>query len=336
MGIVSRVVVTGAAGNLGRRIVAAAREAGLEVTAMVRGRVPPDWEGDPGVAVVVRDLASGDLAEVFAGASAVIHAAAGQGDDAAHARDTIESTRAVVAATPPGTRLVLVSSFSVYAVAGMPDGATLDETSPTEPDAAARDAYARAKLGQERIAVAAAQTGGCDLWILRPGAIFGPGRTWTARLGWKKGGQVVCPGGDARVPAIHADHAAAALVAAATAPDLGWPDDLPVLEGQGRIRVINLVDPDPPTQREWLEAIGHARMMALPRRAMMRVAGLLDLGAGVSPRFGRLLPGSLGEAVLAARFKPLRYSTARAEDRLGHRPGRDFATAMRASREGKA
>lgn len=330
----SRIVVTGAAGHLGRRIVASARAAGHEVTALVRGAPPPDWDGDEGVTVVVRDLVEADLSEVFEGARAVIHAAAGQGDDAAHARDTLKATRAVVGATGQETRLVLVSSFSVYAVAGMPDGATLDETSPVEPDGLARDAYARAKIAQERIAVAAAQKDGCDLWILRPGAIYGPGRTWTARLGWQKAGRVICPGGDARVPAIHVDHAATALVAAAAAEDRGWPDDLPVLRGAGRIRIVNLVDPDPPTQRDWLRAAGHDRIVTLPRRALMRGGSLLGLAGALWPGLGRRLPRALGEPVLAARFKPLRYSTARAEDRLGHRPDAGFAQAMRASRDG--
>ena len=330
----SRIVVTGAAGHLGRRIVAAARAAGHEVTALVRGSGRAEWDGDEGVTVVVRDLVDADLSEVFEGARAVIHAAAGQGADAAHARDTLAATRAVVAATGQETRLVLVSSFSVYAVAGMPDGSTLDETSPVEADAMGRDAYARAKLGQERLAIAAAQTGGCDLWILRPGAIYGPGRTWTARLGWQKAGRAICPGGDALVPAINVDHAATALVAAATAQDRGWPDDLPVLRGQGRIRIVNLVDPDPPTQRDWLHAAGHTRVVTLPRRALMRAGGLLGLAGALWPGLGRRLPRALGEPVLAARFKPLRYSTARVEDRLGHRPETSFGQAMQASREG--
>ncbi|PZX13451.1 UDP-glucose 4-epimerase [Palleronia aestuarii] len=330
----SRIVVTGAGGFLGQALVAAAREAGHAVTALSRGEGPPAWAEDAGIAAHRADLAAGsDLKESFAGADAVIHAAAGRGDDAAHARDTRAATEAVVAAMPPGARLVLVSSFSVYAAAGLPDWATLDETSPTEPDGAVRDAYARAKIAQEKIAVAAAQTAGLDLWILRVGTLYGPGHLWTARLGWEKGGRVVSPGGDAPVPAIHVNHAAADLVAAATAEERGWPEDLPVLEGAGHVRIVNLVDPDPPTQGQWLAAIGRGRVVKIPRRPLMKAAGMLDLAGSLVPGLEARLPTGLGEAVLAARFKPLRYSTARAEDRLGPRPMAPFAGLIHAARQ---
>ena len=321
------LAITGAGGFLGRRIVAAAREAGHDVIAIVRQ--PVDL---PGAEVRIADLAADLPPGLMDGADAVIHAAAGAGDDAAHARDTVGATRAVLAALPLGVRLVLVSSFSVYAVAALPDSTTLDETTPTEPEAAGRDAYARAKLAQERLAIVAAQTGGLDVWIARPGAIYGPGRDWSARLGWQVGGRVAVPGGDVPVPAVHVDHAARALVAAATVPEGGWPDDVPILEAGGHVRVVNLVDPDPPTQRDWLAATNRRRVTTLPRRPLMKLAALLDLACDVVPALDRVRPRILSEGALAARFKPLRYATARAEDRLNHRPEASFADGVAADR----
>ena len=321
------IAVTGAGGFLGRRIVTAAQQAGHDVVAIVRRPVEL-----PGAEVRIADLAADPPPGQLDGADAVIHAAAGAGDDAAHARDTVGATRAVLAALPPGARLVLVSSFSVYAVAALPDGATLDETTPTEPDAAGRDAYARAKVAQERLAVAAAQTDGLDLWIARPGAIHGPGRDWSARLGWCVGRRVLVPGGDVPVPAVHVDHVARALVAAATVPEGGWPDDVPGLEAGGHVRVVNLVDPEPPTQRDWLTATGRRRITTLPRRPLMKVAALLDLAGDLIPALDHVRPRALSEGALAARFKPLRYATARAEDRLGHRPGTGFSDHVAADR----
>ncbi len=327
MSAARRIAVTGAAGFLGRRIVAAAQAEGHDVVAIVRR--PVDL---PGAEVRVADLAADPPADLFEGADAVIHTAAGSGGDAAHARDTVGATRALLGRLPPGARLVLVSSFSVYAVAALPDGATLDETAPTEPDGTDRDPYARAKIAQERLAVAAAQADGLDLWIARPGAIHGPGRQWSARLGWRRGGRVLVPGGDVPVPAVHVDHVARALVAAATVADAGWPDDVPVLAAGGHVRIVNLVDPDPPTQRDWLAATGSDRVTALPLRPLMKVATLLDLAGDLIPALGRIRPRALSEAVLAARFKPLRYSTARAEDRLGNRPVAGFADLVAADR----
>lgn len=309
----SRIAVTGAAGFLGRAIVAAAVADGHDVTQLTRADA---------------DLADGSgLSEVLADMDAVIHAAAGRGDDAAHARDTLTATRNLVAALPAKARLVLVSSFSVYAFDGLPDNAQLDETAPTDPDGAARDAYARAKIAQEKITLHAAQTAGLDLWIARPGAIFGPGHTTTARLGWQKSGRWLCPGGDATIPAIHVEDCAHALVQAATVPDQGWHEDVPILTGDGHVRIVNLVHATPPGQSDWLNAIG-ARMIRIPRAPLMRLAGILELIADAAPGIGSRIPRSLRPQTLAARFKPLRYSTHRLNARLGFAPTRPFDTAM--------
>ncbi|MEL7131829.1 MAG: NAD(P)-dependent oxidoreductase [Pseudomonadota bacterium] len=303
------IAVTGASGFLGKAIVAAVTEQGHEVIALTRADA---------------DLADGQgLADALAGADAVIHAAAGHGGDQAHARDTLKATENLIAALPDGARLVLVSSFSVYAFERLADGAVLDETTPTDPDGFARDAYARAKIGQEKQAIHAAQTAGLDLWIARPGAIFGPGRTTTARLGWHKFGRWFCPGGDSPIPAIHVDDCAQALVAAATVEDQGWPDDVP-MQGAGHVRIVNLVHPVAPTQTEWLQAIG-ARAIRLPYKTMMRLATL--------PGIGGVIPNALRPPTLAARFKPLRFATDRLEQRLGVSFDTSFADAMAASRK---
>jgi UDP-glucose 4-epimerase len=325
------LVVTGAAGFLGRAIVAAARKAGHPVRAVVRraDQALPEW--DDGVNCHVADLArDGDMAPIMDGAGAVIHAAAGQN----HVRDTAQATQHLLGALS-GQRLVLVSSFSVYGFAAMPAGAQLDETTPIDPDIIRRDGYARAKLAQERAALRLAQHGGLDLWILRPGAIYGPGRTWTARLGYPMAGRVLCPGGSARVPAVHVDHCATAVVAAATADHGPWPSDAPILAGAGHVRIVNLVDPDPPTQADWLAAIRRGSIVRVPLGPLMKMARLVDLAGEVMPILGRRQPTGLREPVLAARFKPLRYSYARATDLLGHRPARSFAVAMTAATDTK-
>ncbi|WP_282129608.1 NAD-dependent epimerase/dehydratase family protein [Roseobacter litoralis] len=321
------IVITGAAGFVGRACVAAARAAGHPVRAVVRRDhdLPAEW--DEGVEVHQADLAKApDLSAVLADACAVIHAAAGAGDS--HAADTQDATAHLIAAmTGQGARLVLVSSLSVYGYAAIPDHATLDETTPPDPDMARRDAYARAKYAQEMQGVAAAQHHGLDLWILRPGAIYGPDRLWSARLGYPKGGRMLVPGGDVPVPAIHVESCAAGLVAACTAARPAR-SDLPVIAGTGSVSTVNLIDPALPHQRDWLEAIGKTSVTALPLSLLMKMARGLDLAGDLWPAFGRRLPVGLREATLAARFKPLRYSRARAEDWLGHHPATDFKTHM--------
>ncbi|WP_082029653.1 NAD-dependent epimerase/dehydratase family protein [Tateyamaria sp. ANG-S1] len=309
----TRIAVTGAGGFLGRSVVSALENQGHEIIAITRAVV---------------DLADRDgLRGALATADAVIHTAAGQGDDQAHGRDTILATENVLAAMPEGARLVLVSSFSVYAFEGLPDGAQLDETSPTEPTGATRDAYTRAKIGQEKAAVLAAQTEGLDLWIARPGAIFGPGRTKTARLGWFKGGHCICPGGNVPVPAIHVADCARALALAATAPNNNWPDDAPILKGGGHVTIINLVHPSTPSQTDWLNVLD-TRCIKLPLKLMMKISAALDLLAETTAIGHRFVPSSLRPPTLAARFKPLRFSTNRLEQRLEFLPEHSFADSL--------
>lgn len=315
----SRIVVTGAGGFLGQATCQAAEAAGHDVVPLTRAQV---------------DLANGTgLAAHLAGANSVIHVAAGSGDDVAHARDTLQATDQLLAALPAGTRLVLVSSFSVYAFDGIPDWSLLDETAPTDPDGHKRDAYARAKIAQEKSALYKAQTAGLDLWVARPGAIYGHGRILTARLGWQTAGRWFCPGDDAPIPAIHVQDCAVALVAMATVEDLGWPEDLPILKENGHVRIVNLVSPDAPRQSDWLDAIGASKRVILPRRALMRMATGFEFLIDAVPALGRVIPRALQPQTLAARFKPLHYSTHRLQDRLGCIPLRPFAKAMQISRK---
>ena len=344
MGTVGRILVTGATGFLGREIVAVARRRGIDVAVLTRSdcNLPAAWHGDPGIIRNCLDLASpeakANLAIVLQGVDAVIHAAATlSGTDNDHVRDTIGATetliRAILAQKTTGVRLprlVLVSSLSVYGYAALPDYASLDERTPIESDPDHRDAYCRAKQEQERLALRAAQHDGLEVRLLRVGTVYGVGRTWSSRLGVRIAGWVICPGGDVPVPAIHVEHCAQALLQAAWLP-IG-PDDVPIMEGAGHLDIVNLVDPNPPSQEVWLRAIGCSRMIRLPLGFVSRFVRGFDMVGALVPVTGRYLPNVLREATFAARFKPLQYSIARAEDRLDHTAVRPFVEAMKDSR----
>lgn len=316
------LLVTGASGFLGARVVAAARARGWTVRALSRR---PDGAGGRAVDLGAPDAAAA-AGEAVAGVDAVVHAAAAMaGDDARHARDTVAPTAAVIeamAARAPTARLVLVSSFAVYGAAALPAGALLDETTPREPDPDRRDAYCRAKLAQERLAIAAAQRRGLAVRLARPGAVFGPGRTRTARLGLALGPLLARARADALVPGVDVADCAAALVLAA---ETAIPrSDVPIPQGGGALDAVNLVHPDPPTVAAWLDALRPAgwpkRAVPAPLRPMRLAAEALALAADLVPAVGRATPGPLRAATLDARFKPLRYSAARQADRLGFAP----------------
>src|SRR2546430_5849998 len=75
-------------------------------------------------------------------------------------------------------RFVNVSSFSVYSNLSLRRGALLDETCPLEDAPQERfDAYGFAKLKQEELVKEYGEKHGLPYVIVRPGVVFGPGKT---------------------------------------------------------------------------------------------------------------------------------------------------------------
>lgn len=304
MGDLSRILITGANGFVGRACVAEARARGIEVVALYRRAPLMDWSGDTGIQPLQADLSDPDsavpLQRAISTCQAVIHAAAHLGGDAAaHRDDTLRGTQTLLRAMQTtDARLVLVSSIAVYDTMQIALGAALDETSPLEDPDTARDAYAEAKLRQEILCRAA----NLPLWIMRPGAIYGPGRSWHALLGfwaWKFHVQINSAG---ELPLTHVAHTAWALVEAATRA----PDGVPVL---------NVLDDDRPTRARFLKA--HKRMTGWPRLVLPVPYGLwLTLVRLLKPVSGRL-PGLFQEPVLRARLMPLRWPNTALRHALG-------------------
>jgi nucleoside-diphosphate-sugar epimerase len=162
------VVVTGAAGFLGRALVASLVTDGIPVVAVDR-RPPPDG---PGTTPLRADLLDDDpsVTEALHTADAVFHVAGrpgvrdtGPAADAARVRDNVHATAAVLAAVPPGRPLVVTSSSSVYGgAAGRPSR----ETDPLHP----LGAYAGSKAAVELLCA------GRPVAVLRPFTVAGEGQ----------------------------------------------------------------------------------------------------------------------------------------------------------------
>ena len=166
------VVVTGAAGFLGRALVASLVTDGIPVVAVDR-RPPPDG---PGITPLRADLLDRDPAvteavnEALRGADAVFHLAGRPGvrdtgpvADAARVRDNVHATAAMLDAVPPGRPLVVTSSSSVYGgAAGRPSR----ETDPLHP----LGGYARSKAAVELLC------SGRPVAVLRPFTVAGEGQ----------------------------------------------------------------------------------------------------------------------------------------------------------------
>lgn len=168
----TRVLVTGASGFIGRPLTAALAQAGYAVRAAARERrglsFPPAVEP-----AALPDLTQPvDWHPLLSGIDAVVHLAA-----IAHVgRDIPEATYdrvnhlataelARAAAAAGVTRFVFMSSTRAQAGAAADHPLTeADEPRPT-------DAYGRSKLAAE----AAVRTSGVPYTILRPGLVYGPG-----------------------------------------------------------------------------------------------------------------------------------------------------------------
>lgn len=175
------VVVTGAAGFVGRALIAHFRETGRPFRAVVRGRegVTPL----PAETVALRDLATAtetELDAVVARASAIVHLAARvhvmtetAADPAAafRAANVLATTRLVQAAIRARVpRFVFTSTVKV-------NGESTQEGIPFHPDdpPAPRDAYARSKLEAERELLRLTAGTTLDPVILRLPLVYGPG-----------------------------------------------------------------------------------------------------------------------------------------------------------------
>lgn len=306
------LLVTGAAGFIGRAVVQAALARGHRVTAVVR--TPPS-SPIAGAEVTVADLSvAGALTPALAGVDVVVHCAASLGGGAeTQVRDTIDGTSHLVRSMRQrGTsRIVLVSSFAVYDYHALPAGTRLDETTPVEGTPENRGSYVEAKLAQERIVGDTAA--GLDWRIVRPGLVFGPARTWFYQLGLHLGSRLwVSLAGAARLPLTYVGNCAQAVVLAAEASD-------------GRT-VVNVVDDNLPTRAAYMAALASR---VSPRPVVVDVPwAVLGAGGAAAHALG-VTAGMLEPSRLDARCKPLTYSNERAKAVYGWQPATTFAEAMK-------
>lgn len=170
-----RVVVTGAAGFLGRHVVAALAAHGHRVVGLDRR----PWTPGPGEHTVVADLLDHRARPVLGRAAAVVHLAGSPGvrDDRPDAarwrwRDNVVAGQAILDAVPASTPLVVASSSSVYGGAGP---ARAPRPCREDDQCRPRGGYARSKVALEELCQAA-RAGGRRVGILRPFTVAGEGQ----------------------------------------------------------------------------------------------------------------------------------------------------------------
>ncbi len=313
------IMITGAAGFVGKHTVEAARSRGHKVCAVVRRAksIPQSWRDDAGITPMICDLGTNPagLGLAMENVDTVIHIAASlTGDDATQMQDTIAATKTVLAGISEQSHpvhLVLASTMSVYDTMSINAGRTVDERTKIEPNPAKRDAYCRAKLAQEAMCRDAVSP---DLSILRIGAVFGKGRIWNSHLGMAIGPILLRLGGRGELPICYVKHCAKALVLAAQNPAV----------------VVNVVDDNLPDRTEFIAAL---KKNGWPKFVIPLPWKILDVLASIIGLLPITPPGLLRKPVLHARMKPLKYSNKNLREQLGWTSDYSFEQAMHEANE---
>jgi UDP-glucose 4-epimerase len=269
------------------------------------------------VEILRADLrASPDLERAFEGVDVLVHLAAvvSGGEDLQFAAGVTGTERLLGAmARSACRRLVLASSFSVYDFSS--SRGTLDEDAPLHrpPELYGRDGYTIAKWWQERVTRRHAEKHGWDLTVLRPGFIWGRDRAYLAALGQRAGRLHIVIGPLTRMPITHVENCADLFALASTDP-------------RARGQTFNVVDG--PGERVWsyfsdyLRGTGERGLRIPVPYALAR--SVVGLAYATVFRKATKVPGILIPNRFESRFKPLRFTCRRAQERLGWNPPLDY------------
>jgi nucleoside-diphosphate-sugar epimerase len=334
VGANDRILVTGANGFIGARVIRALLERGFR---RIRCFVRPSSNrarlqdilqrhecNDAAVEIIEGNLLSReDAAKAMVDVPVVLHLAAGIDKSFAGCfMNSVLTTRNLLdAAIETGAvkRFVNVSSFAVYSTLRLPRGAVVDETTPVETHPQQRfDPYGYAKLKQEQLVREYSSRAGVPYVILRPGAVFGPGnRSLSGRVGINTFGIFLHMGGSNRVPLTYVDNCANAVVLAGLVPGI---------DGE----VFNVVDDDLPTSRRFLwlykRHAGWFPSVPVPYTVGYVMSSLWER---LSSRSKGQLPPRFNRRRAAAEWKRHRYSNAKLKLMMGWTPEVPFDRAAR-------
>ena len=252
----ARILVTGAGGFIGKRVVAGLLEHGFtNIRCLLRpsansarihtllGLQPDDFR----VEILEGNLLSRkDCLKISEETQAIYHLAAGRGEKSYPSAylNSVVTTRNLLDACLQHEclkRFVNVSSFAVYTNRDKPRGRVLDETCPVEQHPALREnAYCFAKVKQEEMILEYGMKHNLPYVSVRPGVVYGPGNEQIhGRVGIGTFGIFLHLGGSNDVPLTYVENCAEAIVLAGIVKGI---------DGE----VFNVVDDDLPSSRRFL------------------------------------------------------------------------------------
>jgi nucleoside-diphosphate-sugar epimerase len=327
-----RILVTGSNGFIGVSVVQTLLGYGFyNVRCFVRHssrleRLKNVLRGSPGenIELIPGDLLSLDDCRTAAeGVSIIYHLAAGIEKSFAGAfMNSALATRNLMDAfleLGEPKRFVNVSSFAVYSNLRLRRGALLDETCPLEDAPQERfDAYGFGKLKQEELIKEYGARHKLPYVILRPGAVFGPGRgNLTGRIGIDTFGFFIHLGGSNCLPLTFVDNCAEAIVLAGLKPGI---------DGE----VFNVIDDELLTSRQFLKAYKKVKPFRSIRLPYSFAYAMCFLWEKYSKWSKNQLSPAFNRRRCAAEWKGNSYSNRKLRERLGWKPRVPMQQAMAA------
>jgi nucleoside-diphosphate-sugar epimerase len=310
-----RVLVTGAAGFIGRALVARFRELGSEVRGADLIEAEDEWH-------LVADVTEPGAWQSHAeGCDLVIHTAAVVGfysSPEGYWEANVAAARHVMDAAIAGgaKRFVHLSSIVVF---GFDFEGEVDERTPVRPNGVH---YVDTKIASEQVVLEAHAEGEIPCTIVRPGDVYGPGsRPWTIEpVRLLKAKQLILPaGGKGLHSPVYVDDLVDGIVRAST-----------MSEAEGRVFI--LTGSEQPTIGEFVAY--YSRMLGLgeprtaPTRVVREVARAMDIAAKVRGRRSEATPAAIDYSTRRGS-----YSIARAREVLGYEPAHDLESGMKKTEE---
>jgi nucleoside-diphosphate-sugar epimerase len=328
----ARILVTGATGFLGSRVVASLLYYGFRnIRCFARessdlGRLDALGGSDVGGLELMRGnlLSRADCERATRDVAVIYHLAAGTGEKSfpdAFMNSVVTTRNLLEALLGHGRikRFVSISSFAVYTNQDKPRRGVLDESCPVEARPHLRgEAYCYAKVKQDELVIEYGRKYGLPYVLVRPGAVYGPGATGiSGRVGSGAFGVFLHLGGSNVIPLTYVDNCADAIVLAGTTKGI---------EGE----VLNVVDDDLPTSRQFLrlykQNVRSFRSIPVPRVASYVLCTLWEKYSAWSQ--GQL-PPVFNRRAWHAYWKGSRYSNAKLKQLLGWTPRVSTADALR-------
>lgn len=320
----SRILITGATGFIGSKVIAALIERGFTnlrclirpSSSIAKVAAQSDPCGNARIEVVNGNLLSReDCITATQDVALILHLAAARGEKSfpdAFMNSVVTTRNLLEAAIHHGClrRFVNVSSFAVYSNLRKPWRRLLDERSPIDqrPELQA-SAYAFAKVKQDEIVAEYATHFGMPYVIVRPGYVYGPGNeAITGRVGIDTFGVFLHLGGSNRIPFTYVDNCADAIVLAGVKQGV---------DGE----VFNVVDDDLPSSRQFLRMY---KKRVKPFASLYVPHTISYLLCYLWERYSQLSQGQLPPAFNRRRWhsvwKKTTYTNAKLKTRLGWTP----------------